>query len=1177
MYNCELDIGSGEVLHQVTDVFLPCAVPVEITRRYTSSAGSAAGVFGWGWLDNIVHALTINPSSLVRLDALDGDSPTDLAECDGRVGPAVAFFANVAAVPKDFAPLGPDAIRRHLGRPIGSEVLALRYPGGHLEIYLPPLFGDTRWRLLAATDPYGNSATYRYSERFLVAVRSCDAREVRLEYEHDRVRQISVHDVTSGGQSLSWVRFEYDGAGNLASTIDAAGVAYRFDYVDHLLVRFRGPHGLTKYFAYDTGRRCVATWLEGGMQLRRLERDAQRRQVLVTDSYGRRTLLKFDEQRSLVEHVNVVGDTSSRILDGTGSILATVAPDGSVESTLRYDAETRTLLDFGEGEAPWRRRLDALGRLEQVESPAGTIQRFEYDERGELAKIEFANGARVTYSYDERGEAAGFRDPAGYQIWRDVAPDGRTVRFRDEAGPLFLQTFDAMDNLVSEVDEGGRQTRYRYRAPDVVSEEIGPSGEITSYDYDDAMNLRTRTNPLGRTWQIESNAIRQVMAEIDPLGGRVAYEYDAEGNLVAVVNQLGERMEIFRDDLYREVGVRHFDGHVVAYELDALDRRTAIVDARGRRTEYEYSASDNLSRRRFADGAVEEYERNVEGEYSSLVAIPPPGSSERPRHVTYEHTPLGNIAKEQSDEFELEYEWDAGAHVVAIRDSVGGETNYVLGTRYRVREISEGGRTITLRHLLGGEIAEITFPNGLRHVFDYDGSGRMAARTTYSAAGVVLTWRRWSYDADDQLVAMEDWRWGRHRYEYDAAGRLLRVIGPDDQVAEEYAYDATGNLVATPLGGASTFAAGDRLVTAANQSFEHDADGNLVGRRENDQQWRYVWDRDDQLQAVSRDGQEVARFEYDLTNRRRKKHTAEGTRLFLYETYALRAEVLPNGKVRHYVSVPDLAVPIARWGEEGWFYFSYDHLGTPYEVFDDSGNLVATYHTHAYGGARQADGPGAASFELPFGFMGQYRDVETGLHYNHLRYYDPRHGRFISQDPMGLAMGTNFYVYPANPNNNVDLAGFGPVFHCLKSWTPCQKAYARQKINAVNAAPASRRKKTCTKCRANAQRRDFRSKRCGKNKIGRGRQIDHMHELQAGGPDRCCKNLRAIPKKFNNQLGKQVKKMLKDVGKGKTIMKITKVGCNSDEPCKPEDMAKLAQAPKTQEAQCTEPPLDENC
>jgi RHS repeat-associated protein len=1177
MFNCELEIGSGEVLHQVTDVYLPCAVPVEVTRRYTSGASSTLGLFGWGWLNNVVPAVTLTPSSLVRLDALDGDTPMDLVECNGVLGPALAFFENVAVVPDRFPALEPGVIGRRLRTSLGSEVLTVRHPAGHREVYLPPRPGDDRWKLLVAADPYGNAATYHYSGRFLVAVRSCDAREVRFDYEHDRIRQISTHDLSSDVRSLSWVRFEYDGPGNLVATIDSTGIAYRFEYLNHLLVRFRGPHGLVKYFDFDGERRCAATWLEGGQQLRRLERDSQRRQVLVTDSYGRRTLLGFDEHGGLVEHVNVMGDTSSRILDGSGAILATVAPDGSVESTVSYDAQARTLLDFGEGGPPWRRRLDEFGRLVEVESPTGSIQEFEYDERGELARIVFANGANVTYTYAATGEPAGFCDPEGYRVWREVSADGRTVHLRDETGTLFLQTFDAMDNLVAEVDESGRQTRYRYQATDVVSEEIGPSGETTHYEYDDAMNLRARTDPLGRTWQIASNPVQQVTAEIDPTGGRVSYEYELEGNLVAVVNQVGDRMEIYRDALYREIGVRHFDGHVVTYELDALGRRTAIVDARGNRTEYEYTEADNLSRRRFADGTVEEYERDAEGEYSSLVSIPPPGSLEQPRRVTYEHTPLGNIAKEQNDEFELEYSWDAGAHVVAIRDNVGGETEYVLGTRYQVREIREGGRTIALRHLPSGEIAEITFPNGLRHVFDYDGSGRMVARTTYSAAGTVLTGRRWSYDADDQLVAMDDWRSGAHRYEYDAAGRLIRVIGPNGQVAEAYSYDVTGNLVDSPLGGISTFGPGDRLAAAAGTSFAYDHDGNLTERRDNGQQWQYFWDRDDQLEAVWRNGREVARFEYDLTNRRRRKHTADGARRFLYETYSLRAEILPNGVVRHYVSVPDLAVPIARWGDEGWFYFSYDQLGTPHEVFDEGGNLVATYDVQAYGGARQAVGPGAASFELPFGFMGQYRDEETGLHYNHLRYYDPRHGRFISQDPMGLAMGTNFYVYPANPNNNVDLAGFGPQFHCLKSWTPCQKAYARQKINAVNAAPASRRKKTCTKCRANAQRRDFRSKRCGKNKIGRGRQIDHMHELQSGGPDRCCKNLRAIPKKFNNQLGKQVKKMLKGVGKGKTIMKITKVGCNSDEPCKPEDMAKLSQAPKTQEAQCTEPPLNENC
>ena len=38
-------------------------------------------------------------------------------------------------------------------------------------------------------------------------------------------------------------------------------------------------------------------------------------------------------------------------------------------------------------------------------------------------------------------------------------------------------------------------------------------------------------------------------------------------------------------------------------------------------------------------------------------------------------------------------------------------------------------------------------------------------------------------------------------------------------------------------------------------------------------------------------------------------------------------------------------------------------------------------------------------------FQGQYFDHETGLHYNRFRYYDPDVGRFIHQDPIGLAGG----------------------------------------------------------------------------------------------------------------------------------------------------------------------------
>ncbi|STM48032.1 rhs protein (modular protein) [Escherichia coli] len=58
-------------------------------------------------------------------------------------------------------------------------------------------------------------------------------------------------------------------------------------------------------------------------------------------------------------------------------------------------------------------------------------------------------------------------------------------------------------------------------------------------------------------------------------------------------------------------------------------------------------------------------------------------------------------------------------------------------------------------------------------------------------------------------------------------------------------------------------------------------------------------------------------------------------------------------------------------------------------------------------------------FRLP----GQQYDEESGLYYNRHRYYDPLQGRYITQDPIGLKGGWNFYQYPLNPVINVDPQG----------------------------------------------------------------------------------------------------------------------------------------------------------
>ena len=59
----------------------------------------------------------------------------------------------------------------------------------------------------------------------------------------------------------------------------------------------------------------------------------------------------------------------------------------------------------------------------------------------------------------------------------------------------------------------------------------------------------------------------------------------------------------------------------------------------------------------------------------------------------------------------------------------------------------------------------------------------------------------------------------------------------------------------------------------------------------------------------------------------------------------------------------------------------------------------------------------------PFRLQNQYADRETGLHYNFFRYYEPECGRFINQDPIGLAGGSNLYWALQNSQMWADTLG----------------------------------------------------------------------------------------------------------------------------------------------------------
>jgi RHS repeat-associated protein len=112
-------------------------------------------------------------------------------------------------------------------------------------------------------------------------------------------------------------------------------------------------------------------------------------------------------------------------------------------------------------------------------------------------------------------------------------------------------------------------------------------------------------------------------------------------------------------------------------------------------------------------------------------------------------------------------------------------------------------------------------------------------------------------------------------------------------------------------------------------------------------------------------------------------------------------------------------LPVAVLEPAGRFYIAPDHLGAPHQITDPSVAVVWQWNPDPFG-----NGAPLGAFTYDLRFPGQFFDQATYLHYNYFRDYDPRLGRYIESDPVGLWGGINTYVYAdGNPISQIDPDG----------------------------------------------------------------------------------------------------------------------------------------------------------
>lgn len=924
-------------------------------------------------------------------------------------------------------------------------------------------------------DRTGQWHAYDRDENGLVrTLRTSSGQQLALHYSRAAAPRLSAIACTSGGSPGELVRYRYSALGQLASVTDANGaVVRRFDYTDGLMSSHTNALGFV----------CSYTWaqIEGAPRVSSCRTsegehtvfryDPAQRQSWATDELGRTAHWVYDEHFQIVECTDL-DNGHYRIKYTDAGMPAIITLPGERAVVLEYDAAarmisetdplgriTRTTYDanslrIGELLLPngsrWRSEYDSLGRLLKTTDPLGRHEQYEYAQGPSplpLVHID-ARGGRKYMSWDNRGQM-------------------RT--YTDCSGKVTSYAYDADGNLASVTDALGQTTQYQRTRTGAPVKVIHTDGSTEEFTYDPAGLLIEQRNSAQQTRRWERNARGQVTAAIDPVQRHLHYRYDERGRLVELATATNTRYGFEYDSgdrLARETrpdGVEEQMRYDAAGALLAIDKSGALPNQaaadRPRRTTF--YRRDKLGRilgqetqtatTTYAwddgDNLVEVEQLPTEaGTALGLVASA----------IRFEYDKAGRLLAEHGREGMVGYVYDELANLTTLTlphgqriDTLHYGSGHVHQIRTADQIISDFERDDLHREVLHTQ-------GDLTQRIGYDALGRRSWQASGSrrepmGPGQGRLWRNYRYTTAGELADQRDNIRGTIDFQYSAAGQLKRQTRTIDHQQESFAWDAANNLLEDTGQKSAGNISGNRLLVWQDLRFEYDAWGNLKTKRKGAHQIQnFNFDAEDRLIRVSTEnlhGTRETRFEYDPLGRRIASIESDVSTSMSRQTVMKRfvwqglrmVQEIRESSVSSYVYSPDQEyAPLARVdaviaaatanaaietakSASRMYYFHTDLVGTPLEVTDELGDLAWTGKYRAWGKVEQGeDGTASARIDQPLRYAGQYADQGSGLHYNTFRFYDPDIGRFISQDPIGLAGGSNLYAYTPNPTRWID-------------------------------------------------------------------------------------------------------------------------------------------------------------
>ncbi|MDN1908913.1 RHS repeat protein, partial [Escherichia coli] len=593
--------------------------------------------------------------------------------------------------------------------------------------------------------------------------------------------------------------------------------------------------------------------------------------------------------------------------------------------------------------------------------------------------------------------------------------------------------------LIQETGFDGRTQRYHH---DLTGKLIRSEDEglVTHWHYDEADRLTHRTvnGETAERWQYDERGWLTDISHISE-GHRVTvhYGYDSKGRLAS------EHLTVHHPQT-NELLWQHETRH--AYNAQGLANR-CIPDSLPA-VEWLTYGSGWLSGMKLGDTPLVEYTRD-RLHRETLRSF---GRYE----LTTAYTPAGQLQSQHLNSLlsDRDYTWNDNGELIRI-SSPRQTRSYSYSTTGRLTGVHTTAANLDIRIPYATDPAGNRLPDPELHpdstlsmwpdnriardahyLYRYDRHGRLTEKTDLIPEGVIRT--------DDERT---------HRYHYDSQHRLVhytRTQYAEPLVESRYLYDPLGRRVAKRVWRRERDLTGWMSLSRKPQVTWYGWDGDRLTTIQNDRT---------RIQTIYQPGSftplirvETATGELAKTQRRSLADTLQqsggedgGSVVFppvlVQMLDRLESEILADRvseESRRWLASCGLTVeqmqnqmdPVYTPARKIHLYHC-DHRGLPLALVSTEGATEWCAEYDEWGNLLNEENPHQLQqlIRLP----GQQYDEESGLYYNRHRYYDPLQGRYITQDPIGLKGGWNFYQYPLNPVQYIDSMGLASKYGHLNN------------------------------------------------------------------------------------------------------------------------------------------------